>query len=64
MEGKIDLTRMSYGYSTAIPPIYILALYNTIANNGKFVRPRLVKELIKEGNRFDIQYRIHTGTNV
>ena len=49
LEGKIDLTRMSYGYSTAIPPIYILALYNTIANNGKFVRPRLVKELIKEG---------------
>lgn len=43
--GRIALSRQSYGYATEIPPIYTMALYNAIANEGKFVRPRLVKEL-------------------
>lgn len=45
---RISLSRMCYGYATEIPPIYTLALYNAIANGGRFVRPRLVKELIGE----------------
>ena len=49
VQDRINLTRMSYGYTTKIPPIYMLALYNTIANDGKFVKPRLVKELLREG---------------
>ncbi len=48
-QGRIDLTRIAYGYSSMIPPIYTLAFYNAIANNGKFVRPRLVKELLRNG---------------
>jgi len=43
--GRIALSRMSYGYATEIPPLYTLALYNAIANDGEFVRPRLVKEV-------------------
>ena len=43
--GRIALSRMSYGYATEIPPLYTLAIYNAIANDGEFVRPRLVKEL-------------------
>ena len=39
---KIALSRMSYGYSTGIPPLYTLAFYNAIANDGVYVRPRLV----------------------
>lgn len=46
--GKVSLSRMTYGYSTMIPPIYTCAMYNAIANNGKFVRPRIVKELIDD----------------
>ncbi len=56
---RVNLTRMAYGYTTRIPPIYTLALYNAIANDGKFVRPRLVKELIREGRTdtvFDVSY--------
>lgn len=45
---RISLSRMCFGYATEIPPIYTLAAYNAIANGGKFVRPRLVKELIGE----------------
>ncbi len=46
--GRIALSRMSYGYATEIPPLYTLSIYNAIANGGKYVRPRLVKELIGE----------------
>lgn len=46
---RISLSRMCFGYATEIPPIYTLAVYNAIANGGKFVRPRIVKELIGDG---------------
>lgn len=46
---RLDLSRMSYGYSTAIPPLYTLSVYNAIANNGRYVRPRLVSGLQREG---------------
>ena len=46
---KLSLTRQAYGYATTIPPLYTLAIYNAIANNGKFVRPHLVKKLSREG---------------
>ena len=46
---RIALTRMSFGYSTLIPPLSTLAIYNAIANDGKYVRPRLVKKLSREG---------------
>lgn len=43
--GRIDLSRMVFGYTTMIPPLYTCAFYNAVANDGKFVRPRLVKGL-------------------
>lgn len=46
---RLDLSRMSYGYSTAIPPLYTLSVYNAIANGGRYVRPRLVCGLQRDG---------------
>lgn len=46
---RVALTRMAFGYSTLIPPMSVLAIYNAIANDGKFVRPRLVKRLSRAG---------------
>lgn len=46
---KIKLSRMAYGYSTLIPPICTLTMYNAIANDGKYIRPRLVERFIREG---------------
>ncbi len=46
---KLSLTRQAYGYATTIPPLYTLAIYNAIANDGKFVRPHLFKKLSREG---------------
>jgi len=40
---------MSIGYETQIPPIYTLAFYNAIANNGKYIRPFFVKSISKNG---------------
>ena len=47
--GRVDLSRMCYGYASQIPPIYTLSIYNAIANNGRYVRPRLVGSLLSEG---------------
>ena len=40
---------MSIGYETQIAPINTVTFYNAIANNGKMMRPRFVKEVIKNG---------------
>lgn len=40
---------MSIGYETQLTPLQTLTFYNTIANGGKMVRPRLVKQIIKDG---------------
>lgn len=44
--GCLVLSRQCFGYATEIPPLHTLALYNAIANDGQFVRPRLVQRLI------------------
>lgn len=43
--GKLTLSRMCFGYSTAISPLYTCAFYNAVANDGQFVRPRLVRAI-------------------
>lgn len=40
---------MSIGYESQVPPISTLTFYNAIANNGKMMRPRFVKQVIKNG---------------
>ena len=40
---------MSIGYETQVPPISTLTFYNAIANNGKMMRPRFVKQVVKNG---------------
>jgi cell division protein FtsI (penicillin-binding protein 3) len=40
---------MSIGYETQIAPINTVAFYNAIANHGKMMQPRFVKQLMKNG---------------
>ena len=40
---------MSIGYETQVPPISTLTFYNAIANNGKMMQPRFVKQVVKDG---------------
>lgn len=45
---KTSLPWMSIGYELELTPLQILTFYNAIANNGKMVKPFIVKE-IKDG---------------
>jgi len=45
----VTLPQLSYGYESLITPLQTLALYNAIANDGKMVKPRFVKEIRRNG---------------
>ena len=47
--GRVTLSRQAFGYGSRIPPLCTLAMYNAIANDGKYVRPHLFKKLSREG---------------
>ena len=46
---KTTLPWMSIGYETQIAPINTISFYNAIANDGKMMQPRFVKQIIKNG---------------
>lgn len=46
---KTALPWMSIGYETQIPPINTLTFYNAIANNGKMVKPKFVRGILRNG---------------
>ena len=41
------LPNMGYGYVVEVPPIRILTLYNAVANKGRMVAPRLIKQIVQ-----------------
>jgi cell division protein FtsI (penicillin-binding protein 3) len=45
----VTLSKMSYGYSVELSPMQILMFYNAIANNGRMMRPMLVKAIQQDG---------------
>lgn len=45
---KLSLTQIAYGYELLLAPIHTLNFYNTVANNGKMIKPRLIKALRKQ----------------
>jgi cell division protein FtsI (penicillin-binding protein 3) len=46
---KTTLPWMSIGYETQIAPINTVTFYNAIANNGRMMQPRFVKQIMKDG---------------
>ncbi len=46
----MTLPNMGYGYGVELTPLQTLTLYNAVANGGRMVAPRLVKE-IRRGDR-------------
>src|SRR5690606_6928859 len=45
----ITLPWMSIGYEVELTPLNILTFYNTVANNGKMVKPKFVREIRHRG---------------
>ena len=56
-----SLPYMAIGYELQLTPLQILTVYNTIANNGVFVKPLLVKQIEQAGKV--IQAFPHTVLN-
>ncbi|NCB06751.1 MAG: peptidoglycan glycosyltransferase, partial [Bacteroidia bacterium] len=46
-----SLAWMSYGYETKMTPLQILTFYNAVGNDGKMMKPRLVREISDKGAR-------------
>ena len=45
----LSLNSMSYGYAVGMTGINMISFYNTIANGGRQMQPRLVKAILKDG---------------
>ena len=45
----VTLSKMSYGYSVELSPMQLLMFYNAIANDGRMVRPMLVRAIRQNG---------------
>ncbi|MDR1199809.1 MAG: PASTA domain-containing protein [Prevotellaceae bacterium] len=43
------LAPSSYGYYVKFAPVHTLTFYNAVANNGKMVKPKFVKKIIRNG---------------
>jgi cell division protein FtsI/penicillin-binding protein 2 len=54
----IDLATASFGQGVALTPIQMLRAVAVIANGGKLVKPFLVKEVISEQGKTEIQPKI------
>ncbi|MBR1785566.1 MAG: transpeptidase family protein [Paludibacteraceae bacterium] len=46
---KETLARMAFGYYVEMPPVNIITFYNAIANDGRMMKPYLVKALQHNG---------------
>lgn len=47
---KQSLPQMAYGYEMQITPLQMLAFYNAVANDGKYIAPIFVREIRRLGN--------------
>lgn len=57
----VTLPQLSYGYESLITPLQTLTLYNAVANDGRMVKPRFVKEIRRNGiivKKFDTEVLI------
>ena len=43
----LSLPWMSFGYELSMTPLQMLAFYNAVANNGRYMKPYLVSEIIE-----------------
>ena len=47
------LPNLGYGYAIELPPIHTLVLYNAVANDGRMMAPRLIREVRRGGKTVD-----------
>jgi len=52
----VSIPWMAHGYELEMSPLQVLAFYNTVANDGKFVQPILVDE-VRDANESVVTYK-------
>lgn len=45
-----SLAWISYGYESKMTPLQMLTFYNAVANDGKMVKPYLIREIVDKGD--------------
>lgn len=58
----ITLPWMAYGYGLELSPMQVLALYNAVANDGKMIRPIIVRS-VRKADRIKEQYKAEVLNN-
>jgi len=51
---KQTLPQMAYGYEMQITPLQMLAFYNAVANDGRYIAPIFVREIRRLGNTVEL----------
>jgi cell division protein FtsI (penicillin-binding protein 3) len=57
-----DYMNITHGYSIKMPPVYMLAYYNAVANDGIYIKPTLIKSISSPNKGFASIY--HDAINV
>lgn len=50
----LSLAQMAYGYEMKMTPLQMLTFYNAIANNGRMVAPKFVREIKRLGKPVEV----------
>jgi cell division protein FtsI (penicillin-binding protein 3) len=50
---KVTLPWMSVGYNVQLSPLQVLAFYNAVANDGRYMKPYLVSEIREHGQTIE-----------
>ena len=48
-DDRVTISKMAYGYSVELSPLQLVTFYNAIANNGRMVKPMLIKRIERNG---------------
>ena len=54
--GPVGLATMSFGHGLSITPIRLISAISSVANDGKFMQPRIVKELTDDSGNVIHRY--------
>ena len=58
--GPVELGTMSFGQSISITPIQLITAVSAIANEGKLMKPRIVKELVDSNGKVVERFKPET----
>ena len=62
--GPVELATISFGQRFEVTPIQMITMVSTIANNGEYIKPRIVKEIINSKTSEKKNVEVEKGERV